>query len=377
MRLKRKIQLSSDLIELLEALEKHSVRYMIIGGHAVAFHAEPRWTKDLKPPAKPPRWKRRKGADQHENERESNRQGPAPERQSVMKITKLLWIGARTALEEASLCLTEVLYPPAGAVSLTKSDDAASDDAASWRLEAYFDGAPDMAAIVAALSGVDGLSPPAVETLPDIDWVAHALAGLGIVRAGRFVLHGVHDAGKLPNEAGDIAIRIDANQAFGTGHHPTTAGCLTLLDRLAGVAPERILDLGTGSAVLAIAAAKVWSRPVLATDIDEKSAEIARGNAALNDVGELVEVIAADGFADERIARGGPYDFIFANILAGPLIELAPAMAEHAARKARVLLAGLMADQEAGVTAAYEAAGFRRLNRLDHTTWPVLLFFKA
>ncbi|NWG71432.1 MAG: 50S ribosomal protein L11 methyltransferase [Parvularculaceae bacterium] len=289
---------------------------------------------------------------------------------------KFTLTGARLDVEEASIRLTEVLYPPAGAVSVTKSDDAASEDAASWRLEAYFEDAPDLAAIGDALGGVGGLSPPVLETLPDIDWVAHALAGLGIVRAGRFVLYGSHDAHRLPGDDGDVPIRIEANQAFGTGHHPTTAGCLELLDRLAGVAPERILDLGTGSAVLAIAAAKVWDRDVIATDIDARSVEIARENIALNGCAGRIEVILADGFGDGRIAAAGPFDFIFANILAGPLIELAPAMAAHAAAKARVLIAGLMADQEGDVTRAYEASGFQRLNRLDHATWPVLLFFK-
>ena len=293
-----------------------------------------------------------------------------------MTSHKISWTGSKNSLEEASLRLTEILYPPAGAVSLTKTDDALSDEAASWRLEAYFDGAPDMAAIGAALSDVGGLSVPEREELPDIDWVAHALAGLGIVRAGRFVLYGAHDAENLPDEDGDVAIRIDANQAFGTGHHPTTAGCLTLLDRLGGIAPERVLDLGTGSAVLAIAAAKVWGSPVLATDIDAKSAEIAAENIRLNGADDLVETICADGLADPRIAAAAPFDFIFANILAGPLIEFAPDLARVAARRGRVLLAGLMSDQEMGVREAYEAAGFRLLNRLDHPTWPVLLFVR-
>ncbi|MEQ1931562.1 MAG: 50S ribosomal protein L11 methyltransferase [Parvularculaceae bacterium] len=293
-----------------------------------------------------------------------------------MKTYKLVWTGAAAALEAASTLLMETLGTPAGAVSLTRPDDAAADDAVAWRLDAYFAETPDLNAIREALAEVGGLSAPTLETLPDIDWVAHALAGLGVVRAGRFVLYGAHDADKLPDEPGDIAIRIDANEAFGTGHHPTTAGCLTLLDRIAGVAPEKILDLGTGSAVLAIAAAKVWDRSVLATDIDEKSAEIARRNVAINGVGDCVQVIAADGFDHEAFGAQAPFDFIFANILAGPLVALAPAVASCAASKARVMLAGLMCDQEKAVADAYEAAGFRRLNRLDHPTWPVLLFFK-
>lgn len=290
-----------------------------------------------------------------------------------MPTYKALWTGTETALESASVVLTDVLYPPANAVSLTKKDDTAADDATAWRLEAYFTERPDADALAALLGGA---GPPSIEELPDIDWVAHALEGLGIIQAGRFVLYGSHDEGRLPDDDARIAIRIDANQAFGTGHHPTTAGCLTLLDRFAGAPPESVFDLGCGSAVLAIAAAKLWDVEVLASDIDEKSVEIANENIALNKAGDLVTAIVADGFADPRIRVRAPYDFVFANILAGPLTEFAPAMADHMARRGRVMLAGLMADQEAGVLAAYEAAGFKLLNRLDHQTWPVLLFVK-
>ncbi|MBY0423399.1 MAG: 50S ribosomal protein L11 methyltransferase [Parvularculaceae bacterium] len=293
-----------------------------------------------------------------------------------MTTYKAAWIGTRAALEAAETRLTEVLWPPAEAVSLTKSDDAADDAAASWRLDAYFDAAPDGAALAAALEGLS-LGAPEIEALPDIDWVAHALEGLGIVRAGRFLLYGSHDAAKLPDDPDLIPIQIEANQAFGTGHHPTTAGCLSLLDRLAGIRPTRILDLGAGSAVLAIAAAKLWDRPVLATDIDARSVEIAAENAAINGVGDLVETILADGFDHPRLAALAPFDFVFANILAGPLVDFAPAMAAHMPRSGRVLLAGLMADQESEVVAAYEAAGFRRLNRLAHPVWPALLFAKT
>ncbi len=288
---------------------------------------------------------------------------------------KAIWTGTEAALENAGILLTDVLYPPATAVSLTKHDDTAADDATAWRLEAYFADRPGesvLAALLAELSVGD----PSVEELPDIDWVAHALAGLGVVEAGRFILYGSHDEDKLPDDNRRIAIRIDANQAFGTGHHPTTAGCLTLLDRFAGAPPESVFDLGCGSAVLAIAAAKLWDIEVLASDIDEKSVDIARENIAFNDVDDLVTAIAADGFADPRIKVRAPYDFVFANILAGPLVEFASAMADHVARRGRVMLAGLMADQEAGVLDAYEQAGFKLLNRLDHKTWPVLLFVR-
>lgn len=290
-----------------------------------------------------------------------------------MKNYKITLSGPEPALEQASVLLTEVLYPAAGAVSLSKDADARAD--AAWKLEAYFEERPDEAALAALLAEM-GLSAAPVEELPDIDWVAHSLAGLGLVEAGRFLLYGTHDADKLPDNDNVIPIRIDANQAFGTGHHPTTAGCLTLLDRLGGIAPQSVFDLGCGSAVLAIAAAKLWDVEVIASDIDERSVEIARENIALNGVDDRVTAITADGFADPRIRVRAPYDFVFANILAGPLVEFAPLMAEHLAPRGRVMLAGLMAEQEAGVRAAYEAAGFRQLNRLDHAVWPVLLFVR-
>ncbi len=293
-----------------------------------------------------------------------------------MPTYKAVWRGPEALLEAASILLTETAEPPAEAVSLTKDDDAAEDAATAWRLDAYFSDRPEATRLAAAVATSGAGAPEAIEELPDIDWVAHALAGLGVVRAGRFVLYGIHDADKLPNEAGDIPIRIDANRAFGTGHHPTTAGCLTLLDRLAGIAPSRILDLGAGSAVLAIAAAKLWDRDVLATDIDATSVEIAAENAALNGVGARVKTLLADGFNHPEVEAHAPFEFIFANILAGPLVELAPAMAAHLAPSGRALLAGLMAVQEESVTLAMEAAGFRRLNRLAHETWPVLLFAK-
>lgn len=292
-----------------------------------------------------------------------------------MPTYKATWTGAERALESAGVLLTDVLYPPAEALSLTKHDDAAADDQTAWKLEAYFAAPPDGSAL-ADLLAATGAGAAVVEKLPDIDWVAHALEGLGIVEAGRFVLYGAHDAEKLPEDENRIAIRIDANQAFGTGHHPTTAGCLTLLDRFAGAPPESVFDLGCGSAVLAIAAAKLWDVEVLASDIDERSVEIAKENIGLNGVGDLVNAIVADGFSDPRIRVRAPYDFVFANILAGPLVEFAPAMADHVRKRGRVMLAGLMTDQESEVVAAYEASGFKLINRLDHKTWPVLLFVR-
>lgn len=293
-----------------------------------------------------------------------------------MKSYKLTWSGEREPLEKASEALSELLWPPAGAVSLSKEDATVEDGESAWRLDAYFEQAPDMDAVHALVAEQSNLGESTLEELPDVDWVAHALEGLGIVRCGRFVLYGIHDADKLSNDEDDIQIRIDANQAFGTGHHPTTAGCLTLLDRFAGFAPKHIFDLGCGSGVLAIAAAKLWGRNVLASDIDQTSVEIAAENTALNGVADQITTLTAAGFDHPDIAAAAPFDFVFANILAGPLAELAPAMAEHIKKNGRVMLAGLMSEQEEKVTQAYNEAGFRLINRFDQPTWPVLLFVK-
>ncbi len=276
--------------------------------------------------------------------------------------------------------MADALDPPADAVSLRRSVADGQSLPTDWLTEAYFAETPELepirTLIRCTLDEQPDWSDPELEELRNDDWVKYALGSLGPVRAGRFVLHGAHDRDHLDLAPEDIAIEIEANQAFGTGHHPTTAGCLMLLDRLAGFAPRNILDLGCGSAVLAIAAAKLWGRDILASDIDAKSVEIAEENAAQNGVGSRVNTIESAGFASDRISAAAPFDFVFANILAGPLIELAPDMATHVAANGRIMLAGLMAEQEAKVTAAYQQAGFRQLNRLDHPTWPVLLFVR-
>lgn len=286
---------------------------------------------------------------------------------------KAVFTGTERALDAAGGLLMEAMHPPAGAISLTPI--APDDPDSLWRLEAYFTEPPDAIGLAAAVAPC-GVGAPAMEPVPDIDWVAHALQGLGIVEAGRFLLYGSHDRARVDDRPGSIAIEIDANQAFGTGHHPTTAGCLRLLDRLAGTPPHAVLDLGCGSGVLAIAAAKLWRVDVLASDVDPVSAAIAAANAAKNGVEGRVRTILADGFQSPAIRAAAPFDFVFANILADPLVALAPAMAAHAARRGRVMLAGLMRAQEDGVRAAYAAAGFRLLNRLDHPDWPVLLFVR-
>jgi len=218
-----------------------------------------------------------------------------------------------------------------------------------------------------------GLSLPRAverETLPDIDWVAKSLEGLKPVRAGGFFVHGAHDRDRI--EDGDIAIEIEAGLAFGTGHHGTTAGCLETIARVvAEEKPAKALDLGTGSAVLAIALAKLGAIPVLATDIDPVATEVAAGNARLNGVAGLVDCVTATGFDHPAFARG-PFDLVVANILAGPLVELAPDMARHVKGGGALVLSGILDRQEEAVRAAYAATGFRHVGTLHREGWATI-----
>jgi ribosomal protein L11 methyltransferase len=210
------------------------------------------------------------------------------------------------------------------------------------------------------------------EEMPDIDWVAHSLEGLKPVRVGRVIVHGAHDRDAvMPHE---VAVEIEAAQAFGTGHHGTTAGCLDMLQRIVKRrAPMRILDLGTGSAVLAIAAAQLTGAHVLATDIDPLAISIARGNARLNEVSGIAFAVAP-GFASAKIRRAAPFDMITANILAAPLMQLAPQMRAAALPGADIVLSGILDRQAARVQAAYVTNGFALAGRTSREGWTTLHF---
>ena len=206
------------------------------------------------------------------------------------------------------------------------------------------------------------------EVLPDIDWVAKSLEGLKPVRAGRFFVHGAHDRDQI--KPGDIAIEIEAGLAFGTGHHGTTAGCLEVLESVVEAEhPKNALDLGTGSAVLAIALAKLAAIPVLATDIDPVATEVATANVKLNNASDLVETATATGFDHPVFAKRGPFALIVANILAGPLMEIAPDMAAHLQPSGALVLSGILDRQHDAVLDAYIAQGFRHIRTLHLEGW--------
>jgi len=209
------------------------------------------------------------------------------------------------------------------------------------------------------------------EVLPDIDWVAKSLEGLKPVRAGRFLVHGAHDRDK--RRIGDIAIEIEAGLAFGTGHHGTTAGCLEMIEQVVRrEMPRNALDLGTGSAVLAIALAKLSHIPVLATDIDPIATRVARQNAQLNGVGAFVEALTATGFGNPAFAKRAPFDLIVANILAKPLMRLAPQMAHFIRPGGSVILSGILDRQRDAVISAYVGQSFRHITTLHREGWVTL-----
>ncbi|WP_367718587.1 50S ribosomal protein L11 methyltransferase [Nitratireductor sp. GISD-1A_MAKvit] len=222
--------------------------------------------------------------------------------------------------------------------------------------------------ILESLQDIVSLPPVEREVVPDMDWVSHSLEGLRPVRVGRFLVHGSHD--RQLQRIGDIAIEIDAGLAFGTGHHGTTAGCLNaLVDILKSERPRNALDLGTGSAVLAIAVAKAARIPVLATDIDPVATGVARANVRLNGVPSLVETHTAPGFHHNIFARKKPFDLIVANILARPLMALAPDMARHLTSGGSLVLSGILERQRRAVVAAYGGQGFRHVRTQAREGW--------
>jgi ribosomal protein L11 methyltransferase len=207
-----------------------------------------------------------------------------------------------------------------------------------------------------------------VEILPDIDWVTKSLEGLQPVRAGRFLVHGSHDRDR--RRIGDLTIEIEAGLAFGTGHHGTTAGCLQVLGEVVRrERPRNALDLGTGSAVLAIAVAKLARIPVLATDIDPVAVKVAAENAKLNGVAAYVDCVTATGFGHPSFGRGRPFDLIVANILARPLMRLAPQMARHVTPGGSLILSGILKTQRNAVVAAYAGQRFRHVRTLRIGDW--------
>lgn len=252
------------------------------------------------------------------------------------------------------------------------------DGSGLWEVGAYFLEAPDEV-MLEVLATAFGAKPFALSELPEVDWVAHVRRELSPVEAGRFFVYGSHDADKVPQDAGRVPLQIEATVAFGTGHHGTTLGCLQAFDRLltAGERPAKVVDIGCGTAVLAMAAAATLpDAQVIASDIDRVAVDVAEANVAINGLQGRIACYEAAGLAHPRLKAMAPYDLIFANILKGPLIELAPAISAHLATGGRAILSGLLVVQAEAVTEAYVRAGLCLRNRDDLGEWSTLVLQK-
>ena len=245
------------------------------------------------------------------------------------------------------------------------------DGSNRWEVAAYFTEAPDEVAL-ALLAAAWGAEPFVISELPEVDWVAHVRRELTPVEAGRFYVHGSHDIDQVPD--GVEALCIEAAMAFGTGHHGTTKGCLEALDRLAndGYQAHRIADIGSGTAVLAMGAARIWPVTVLAGDIDRVAVDTAAANVIANGLDGRVECVEAAGFDHPMIERAAPFDLVLANILKQPLIDLGPDMARHVAAGGKIILSGILTTQGQDVIEAYQDQGFDLDRRDDLGEWTTL-----
>lgn len=243
----------------------------------------------------------------------------------------------------------------------------------SWSLDAFCldEGAGHETAAIIERESPDAR--PAVQKLDDKDWVAESLSGLPAVHAGPFVVAGAHELAKV--RGGKIPVWIEAAAAFGTGHHGTTKGCLeALADELERARPARVLDIGTGSGVLAIAAVKAGAGFALGTDLDAESIRIAKENAKNNRTGRKLLLLHARGANHAIIRSGAPYDLVFANILARPLVGLSPDIARLTKPGGRIILSGLLSHQEPQVKAAYAGQGLKLVRRGRLNGWSTLTY---
>jgi ribosomal protein L11 methyltransferase len=249
------------------------------------------------------------------------------------------------------------------------------DGSGTWEVGGYFVEKPDDIGL-ALLARAFGAADFVVSEVPDTDWVDKVRRELTPVRAGRFFVYGSHDADKIPESSEPLL--IEAAMAFGTGHHGTTQGCLEALDRLAaeGFEGKSVADIGCGTAVLAMGAARIWPAPVVASDIDAVAVEVAQANVAANGLADKVTCIEATGFDHPDLAGRAPFDLVFANILKQPLIDLAPSMAAHLAPGGYAILSGLLTRQVDEVVDAYAQAGVELLNRSTIGDWATLTLRK-
>lgn len=250
------------------------------------------------------------------------------------------------------------------------------DGSGLWEVGGYFTETPDEAGL-ALLAAMFAAKEFAVSELPDTDWVAKVKRELAPVRAGRFFVYGAHDAEDVPE--GVEPLLIEAAMAFGTGHHGTTLGCLLAVEDLAaaGFHARNTVDIGCGTAVLAMAAARLWPEPVLASDIDEVAVDVAKANVRANGLEGRVKCVEAAGFDHTDLEDQAPFDLVFANILKGPLIALAPDMAEHLQPGGKAILSGILNEQADDVIAHYARSGINLVHRREIGEWTTLSLEKT
>lgn len=250
------------------------------------------------------------------------------------------------------------------------------DDSGIWEVGGYFTERPDEAGL-ALLTTMHGAKPFVVSELPETDWVAKVKRELAPVEAGRFFVYGSHDADKIPE--GSEPLLIEAAMAFGTGHHGTTLGCLRALDHLAneGFVGKKVVDIGCGTAVLAMGAARIWPDNVMASDIDEVAVDVAEANVKANNLVGRVQCLEATGFDHADLKAAGPFDLVFANILKGPLIDLAPDMAANLQGSGYAILSGILVHQAEDVIEAYARSGINLYRREDIGDWTTLILQRS
>ena len=288
-----------------------------------------------------------------------------------------LWRANVTTTGFAMPEVPEAIEDEALSVSMFEIEDEATADPIGWQVDILFRNPPDpdqlaiglAPSLTAAAASLERIT---VERVSPEEWARATELRLPPVTAGRFVVHGSHARALVPS--GAVPIEIDAGLAFGSGEHATTRSCLVAIDRLARQRRfVRVLDVGCGSGVLAIAAAKCWPAAVLAVDNDPIAVRLARNNAERNGVGRRVRTELADGYAHPIIRRRRPYDLILANLLADPLVELAPALRSHLAPGGRAVLSGLLDRQAEAVVAAHRCQGLQLLGHAQQGPWMALV----
>ena len=289
-----------------------------------------------------------------------------------MTFTALTTLTGKKAAEGLGVA-AERLEPEPSGIGVFEVEDGSG----LWEVGCYFTEQPNETAL-AVLATAFGAKPFVVSELPETDWVAHVRRELKPVVAGRFFVYGSHDADKVPDDEAVEPLLIEAAMAFGTGHHGTTLGCLRALDTLIGrgLVAKSVADIGCGTAVLAMAAARIWSTPILASDIDQVAVDVAAANLRANGLEGRVRCVEAAGFDHPDLHAAAPFDLIFANILKGPLIALAPDLAAHMAPDGYAILSGILNEQADDVLSVYAQNGFNLIVRDEIVEWTTLTLQK-